>query len=101
MGRTLGAWAFLVGVILAVIIGGGVGEATSTTVGVLALLGIIVGLLNVSEELVVVSGMGGDAISEVPGLGSTISGILSSIMILFVPATIVVALKSVFSLAKE
>jgi di/tricarboxylate transporter len=48
MGRTLGAWAFLVGVILAVIIG--VGEATSTTVGVLALLGIIVGLLNVSEE---------------------------------------------------
>jgi hypothetical protein len=112
LGRTIGAWAFLVGVIVAIIIGAGFSQATSTTIGLLALLGLIVGLLNVSGEevtqfllagtvLVIVSGMGGNTISSALGVGNIVSGILDAIMILFVPATIVVALKSVFSIAKD
>ncbi len=82
------------------------------TIGILALLGLIVGLLNVGGAettsflmagtvLVIVTGLGGDSIRDVPGIGSMLSGILNAIMILFVPATVVVALKSVFEIAKD
>ncbi len=112
MGRSLGAWAFLVGIIVAITIGAGVSQATTTTVGVLAFLGILVGLLNVTDEetmpflmagtvLVIVAGMGGSTIKATLGVGNILSGILDAIMILFVPATIVVALKSVFKMAKD
>jgi hypothetical protein len=112
MGRSIGAWAFLIGVLVAVLIGAGFSQATTTTIGLLALLGLIVGLLNVTGEettefllagtvLVIVTGMGGNTINSALGVGNIISGILDAIMILFVPATIVVALKSVFTIAKD
>lgn len=109
MAKSFGAWAFLIGVVLAVIIGlisGGTINALWT--GILALIGLIVGLLNVTDKevtpflmagviLVIASSLGGDVMSSVPLAG----GVLKAINILFVPATIIVALKSVFSLAKD
>ncbi|MGB9708108.1 MAG: hypothetical protein ACPLXC_02145 [Candidatus Pacearchaeota archaeon] len=106
----LGAWAFLIGVILAVIF-------AFITAGawlgwVLVIIGIIIGLLNIADVevqpfllagaiLVIVSYFGSGVfalikIGDIPFLAN----ILSNILMLFVPATIIVALKSVFSMAK-
>ncbi len=109
----IGSWAFLIGVVLAFIFGisGLVSTANPVQGGVsfaLVILGIIVGLLNISEKevqpflfagvsLVIVSSLGSSALRFVPWMG----GILSAIMIMFVPTTIIVAVKHAFSLAKQ
>ena len=107
----IGAWAFLIGVILAVIVGifnAQIGARASTIISaILVILGLIVGLLNVGSKdiktfllagvsLVIVSAMGQIAL----GVITYVADILNALLILFVPATIIVALKSVFSVAK-
>ncbi len=100
-----GAWAFLVGVVLAVLFAF---VSASWLPWVLAVIGIVIGLFNIQEKevssfllagavLVVVSSFGG----EVFGGISFLSDILSNMLMLFVPATVVVALKSVFGMAKR
>lgn len=117
----VGAWAFLIGVVLAIIVGIVTGIFTSVSVtplvlGILSVLGLFVGFfvaekdistfLIASMSLVVVSYIGisglilGAAISGL-NIGNIISSVLQSLLALFVPATIVVALKSVFSIAKS
>jgi len=119
----LGAWAFLIGVVLAIIIG------LSTTLlpiptlikysaqiyGILVILGLIVGSLNVTTGkdsqtfliagavLVIVSRFGMDSVTGSLigiGIGDAVSSVFGALLVLFVPATIVVALKMVFSIAK-
>ena len=108
-GNVLGSWAFLIGVILAVVLGlGFTGGLADTLTWVLVLVGIIVGLLNVADReatpflmsgavLVIVSALGGQVLSDV----MYVSGILQALLILFVPATIIVAIRNVFSIAKH
>jgi len=117
-GKILGAWAFLVGVVLAVILGI-LGTGYSWVLALLVIAGILVGLLNVTDKessgfllagvsLVIVSAMGQNALDvfssvslwSIP-IGTMLAGILSALLILFVPATIIVALKSVFDIAKN
>ena len=106
-GNMLGSWAFLIGFILAIIFGilGSVNPMLTT---ILMLIGLIVGLLNVTSSevsqflmagtvLVIVSVFGQEVISNV----SYASNILDALAILFVPATLIVALKHVFSLARN
>ncbi|HLC74110.1 MAG TPA: hypothetical protein VJH20_05755 [Candidatus Nanoarchaeia archaeon] len=106
MAFAMGSWAFLLGVILAVLFGF-VGEATWVP-WVLVLLGLIVGLLNITDKevtpfltagviLVITSSLGGNVLGSIGVLGA----VLENMLTLFVPATIIVALKSVFSLAKS
>ena len=119
----IGAWAFLIGVILAVVIG------LSTTLfisisaltiyskqiyAVLVLLGIVVGYMNATGRdsqtfliagavLVIVSRFGMDSVSGTLigiGIGDAVSSIFGALLALFEPATIIVALKTVFSIAK-
>jgi hypothetical protein len=120
--NTLGAWAFLVGVVLAVLIG------LSTTLvsipaltiysrqiyAILILLGITVGFMNVTGKesqtfliagavLVIVSRFGMDSVSGTVigiGVGDAVRSIFAALLALFAPATIIVALKTVFSIAK-
>lgn len=105
-GNLIGAWAFLIGVILAVIVGW-IGNMDETMIWVLLIIGIVIGLLNVAAKeantfmiagvvLVIVSSLGGGAFIAAAKFGS----ILSALLTLFVPATIIVALKTVFSIAK-
>jgi len=104
---TIGSWAFLIGVVLAVILGA-LGVVQGLWTAILVVLGLIVGILNITDEevrpfltagtvLVLVSFLGRDVLGTVAILGN----ILSAVMALFVPATVVVALKSVFSIAKK
>jgi hypothetical protein len=110
-GNMLGAWAFLGGVILAIIIGLVPGTPAWTTL-VLLIIGLIVGLLNVtateakefmlaSTALVIVSALGGSALMALNVAGLQIGGIFAALVAMFVPATIIVALKAVFALAKD
>ena len=107
-GSVLGAWAFLIGVILAIILGAGLATTTSLMLTTLVIIGIIIGLLNVSGEeahaflmsgvvLIIVSSLGQSVLGSI----SILDGILSSLMAIFVPATIVVAIRNVFSIAKN
>jgi len=108
-GNVLGAWAFLIGVILALILGLLGQEVTmGWTAIVLVILGIIIGLLNVGGEelkdfllagtaLVIVSAFGGQTLTQIPYIGN----IFAALVVLFSPATIVVALKAVFAIAKR
>ena len=112
-GSLIGAWAFLIGIILAIILGlfdVSLIQGTASTIIVITLfvLGIVIGLSNITDKeimpflwagaiLVIVSAFGSGILGTIPLL----SRILDSIMILFVPATIIVALKAVFMLGKR
>ncbi|MEK6855931.1 MAG: hypothetical protein AABX66_02110 [Nanoarchaeota archaeon] len=117
----IGAYAFLIGLVLAVIVGVLAGlfieiKITPLILGILALLGILVGFfvadndiqtfLMASVSLVLVSYLGisgllvGAAFSGIE-VGHIISSVLQTLLAMFVPATIVVALKSVFSIASS
>ena len=120
--NALGAWAFLVGVILAVIIGlstnllsiPSLNSYSGQIYAILVLLGIVIGFINVNESdthtfliagaiLVVVSKFGMDGVKgSLIGIevGNIVASVFGSLLALFVPATIVVALKTVFSIAK-
>jgi hypothetical protein len=106
-GGQIGAWAFLVGLVLAVIFGF-VTLTGDWIIWILVVLGIIIGLLNVTEKevrpfllagaiLVIISALSGNVFATIPYL----SAIFSNVLALFIPATVIVALKSVFTLARR
>jgi hypothetical protein len=113
----VGSWAFILGVIIAVIVGvfGGV-TGKDWVVGALLVLGLVVGFLNVTGRettpfllaavsLVIVSGLGGDmfnaSLTSAGMVGTYLKDILSSLMVFVIPATIVVALKAIYALAHD
>ena len=119
--NSIGAWAFLLGVILAVAIGfstillpNSLTQYNAQIYAVLVILGVFVGYFNIraSESqtflwagvvLVIVSRFGMDSVTGSLlgiGIGPTVTSIFGALLALFVPATIVVALKTVFSIAK-
>lgn len=108
----IGSWSFLIGLVLAVLLGVGfTGSYASTMVWLVFLLGIIVGLLNITVAeasgfltsgtvLVLVSFLGAQE-GVFDGVAPLITNVLRSILALFVPATIIVALRAVFGLARR
>ena len=123
--NSVGAWAFLVGVILAVLIGISAGSIfplqkiisySPQIYAILVMLGLFVGFsINVSGKsdsqtfliasaiLVIVSKFGMESVTGSLigiGVGDTVSSTFAALLALFVPATIIVALKTVFSVAK-
>lgn len=113
----VGAYAFLIGVILAVLMGITQKFLNITYSNIpyafLVVLGIIIGFLNIGDRdsmtfliaslsLVIVSGFGQSAliyVSNIPVL-SSLTSILAALLVMFVPSTIIVALKVVFNLAR-
>jgi lipoprotein signal peptidase len=112
----VGAYAFLIGVVLAI----GLGlfnDALEQTSGVfytaLILIGLIVGFM-VSEKnsntfllaslaLVIVGALGNDPLIYIAGNNffiTALRNVLVSLLVLFIPATIIVAIKTVFAMAK-
>jgi hypothetical protein len=107
-GNLIGGWAFLIGVVLAVIVGAWQGTLSTTFQYILVIIGLIVGLLNIADKetmpfltsgaiLIIVSALGGNTMAGIQFL----PGILAALLTLFVPATIVVAIKNVFGLARD
>ena len=121
--NSIGAWAFLIGVILAVVVGLSTSlipipaftKYSPQIYAILVILGLIVGFMKFRQKdsqtfliagtvLVIVSKFELETIITGTligiGIGETVSAIFSALLALFVPATIIVALKTVFSIAK-
>lgn len=118
----IGAYAFLISIILAVLVGittilvGPNESVTRILTSLLAILGLVAGYFvaeknvqtflfaSVSLVLVCFAGLQGGFLSAavlgVVNMSKLITNILGALMFIFIPATIVVALKTVFSLAK-
>lgn len=121
--NSVGAWAFLIGVILAIIFGVSTNLIptlslkyySSAIYAILVILGLIVGFsIKVSVKdsqifmiagavLVVVSKFGMDSVRGSLigiGVGDLVASVFGALLALFVPATIIVALKMVFDIAR-
>jgi len=104
----LGNWSFIIGLIIAVLVGLFT-EAQGWIVAVLVILGIIIGLLNITDKethgflvasiALIVAGMGGEFLEAIPVIGSILNRILTNFVILVVPAAIVVSVKVIYGLA--
>ncbi|MGC9310015.1 MAG: hypothetical protein ACP5D2_04960 [Candidatus Nanoarchaeia archaeon] len=103
----IGSWAFLIGVILAVIFGIA-GNIGNTVMWLLVVIGVVVGLLNVAEEevqpflfsgivLIIASAFGQSVVSVSP----VFNRVFDALLLIFVPSTIIVAIRNVFSIARR
>ncbi|MEK6859115.1 MAG: hypothetical protein AABX53_04360 [Nanoarchaeota archaeon] len=116
----VGAWAFLIGVVLATV--GGIilsfGYSVNPIIlALLAILGLVAGFavsvddnvgtkfLLVAVSLVIVSFAGQQGIASVSfgaiQIGQIVSATLAGLLALLVPATMVVAIKTLFNLAQR
>ena len=113
----VGAYAFLIGVVLAVLLGlfnDSLEQADGLFYTALVIIGLVVGFLNVSDKnsvnfliaslsLVIVGALGTDPLIYIARgnyIIDALRNILVSLLVLFIPATIIVALKTVFAMAK-
>jgi len=119
----VGAWAFLIGIVLALAVGvigtivGDLGNVSASILGALIILGIVVGFgfirvspkdtntfLLASVSLAIVSFAGAAVINDIRflnlDLGGIVSSVLGALLVMLVPATIIVAVKSLFSISQ-
>ena len=107
MDSKLGHWAFIIGVLLAVISGLVPALQTAFITWALVILGLVVGLLNITSKeqekflvavvalVLVSSGL------DIPALGGIVQNIMANILALSAPAALVVALKAIYVLAVD
>ncbi|MDP3765340.1 MAG: hypothetical protein Q8R04_02405 [Nanoarchaeota archaeon] len=117
MEKQIGNYSFIIGVIIAIVLGLAapkLGTATAWLWSLLIVLGLVVGFLNVSGKetkeflwvtvaLVVVAFAGSAQIDKwqnVQLIGAYLSGIFNSILAFVIPASVIVGLKEVWELAK-
>jgi len=119
MMKKIGAWAFVIGVILAIILGifsTQLVDVRQHILGLLVIAGTLIGILNIHHResgkfliaalsLVIVSYMGGASMAvileNVAIVGPALINILNALLVLFIPTTIIVALKSLFEISKN
>ncbi len=112
--KKFGRWAFIIGLLIAIIIGLFSGNLGSNVLGwiisLLVVLGLIVGFLNIAEREItpflvaaialLVTGTAAINLAIIPQIGQYFQDIVLNISVFLTPAAMVVALKSIFSLAK-
>lgn len=108
--QKVGNWAFIVGVILAIVLGlfgAYIPAYIETMTYIVIVLGLIVGFYNIQKKeavnfliaTIALIAVGAAGLETLPVIGTYISGILTQIAILVVPAAVLVALKAVYDLA--
>lgn len=110
----MGQYAFIVGVILAVLAGlvsGAVASYEGIIVLVLVILGLVVGFLNVSEKemtpflvaavALIVTGTASNSMAVIPAVGTYLQSIVQNIAVFVTPAALIVSLKAVNALARD
>jgi hypothetical protein len=102
----IGKWVFIVGLVLSII--AGLFFQAAWVVWVLALLGVVVGLLNVTGKetqgfliAAIAFTVAATALNGIPFIGGLITSILSYIGAFVSGAMVVVALKALFQSAKS
>jgi len=113
--NNIGNWAFIIGVIVAIIAGLFGTEIIPYSAAILVVLGIVVGFMNIgtkkkSEFLIaaialMVAGAASlsalVALPAVGGVGSWLIGITANVIVFVAPAALVVALQDVYNLAAK
>lgn len=104
----LGNWAFLIGLIIALLVGLFT-AANGTVVSILVILGLIVGFLNITDKEVhsflvasvalIVASLAAGSLASIPAIGDILARILNNFVILVAPAAIVVSVKAIYGLA--
>jgi len=104
--ETIGKWAFIIGLVLAVL--AGIFFQPGWAIWVLAILGVIVGFLNVTVEETrsfllasIALTLSATALNTVPVIGTVFKYILPFVAAFVAGATIVVALKELFQTARK
>jgi hypothetical protein len=105
--KKAGTWLFLLGVLIAVILGI-VFPANSSIIGLLAVIGLLVGLLNITiaevKDFLIASValMVSAVYFKLPGvIGIAVSNILGYFVALVAPAALIVAIMAVWKMAKS
>ena len=104
--QTIGKWAFIVGLVIAVL--AGLLFQPEGAIWVLAILGVVVGILNVAAEETrsfllasIALTLSATALNTLPIIGTALSLILPFVVAFVAGATIVVALKELFQTARK
>ncbi|MBN2517924.1 MAG: hypothetical protein JXB14_03695 [Candidatus Altiarchaeota archaeon] len=123
-GKAIGGWAFIIGFLIALVAGliAGLNAAGVTQIdiaitggmtGFLVLLGIVIGLVNVTTReaisflvatIAIMAGSAGFGALSAIGLGAVaafLTGLVSMLAVFVAPAAIIVALKVIYSTARE
>lgn len=102
----VGKWAFIAGLVLAVV--AGLGVQATWIAWVLVVLGLVVGFLNVTAQesrgfLLAAIGLmlSATAVQTIPFVGGIVTRIVSNVIVFIAPAVLVVALKALFETAKD
>ena len=111
MDQKYGSWAFIIGVVLAIIAGilgvGVFGSFANWLPVVFVILGALIGLLNVTDKeitpflvaVIALLAASGVNWTLIPGIGAWLDGIFAYIAALMAPAANIVGIKSVWNLA--
>ena len=108
--KQIGNWAFILGVVLAIILGVAgsyVAAYAESIVYLLIILGLIVGFVNVKQKeafnfliaSIALLAVGAAGLGDLPVVGMYIGPILTNIATFVAPAAIIVALKAIYDLA--
>ena len=111
--QRIGSWVFILGVIVAIVIPIFT-DFSPWLSSLLIILGLAIGFLNITIAetqtfllaalaLVIVSGFSStsEVITEVARIGPVLGRIFNAILLLVVPATIIVALRSIYGVARK
>jgi hypothetical protein len=105
--QKVGSWAFIIGVIIA--IAAGFWDLNPIVTAILVILGLLVGLLNVTSGetqsfimstavLVIVATFGGNVLATITPV---LHSMMNAIIVFVVPATIIVCLRAIYQLASD
>jgi hypothetical protein len=104
--RHVGKWAFILGLVIAVLAGIGLEETWFTWV--LAVLGLVVGFLNVTSGetqgfllAAIALMLTANAVQEIPYVGDQVTLILGNVVAFMAAAVLVVALRALFDTARD
>ena len=112
LNQKMGAYAFLVGIAIAILAGIFSPDGVRSTIAlVLVLLGLIVGFMNISDKeagnfliaciALIAVGSAGLSVISTANIGQILTAIVQNIMLFVAPAALIVALKSIKTLAEN
>jgi len=103
----IGGWAFIIGLVIAVLAGLVTVPAYLST-WVLVILGLIVGFLNIGDKettsfliaAIALLVVGGAGLGAIPTVGGYLESVLTFVVVFVAPAAVVVAVKQFYNIAK-
>lgn len=113
MEQKIGSWAFILGVVIAIIVGllgvGVFGPVAAWIPLVMVILGVLIGLLNISDKeitnflvaVIALLAASGVNWTLIPTVGAPLGAIFSNIASLMAPAAIIVGIKAVWNMASS